>query len=632
MLLHTSSTRAERRLISDLSHEHPLIIYLKKCTTKNRGTASTVNAAAGASRAEIPAFDNRDSAIWSPESKEPESYKVAVTSQKRGLPSNMVCPQACDSRQGFWRTSQATSGPGALSKEQGFRYSELFANEQGGVSDSKGRVVCAVYGDQSARDWRFKLCIRPVDAYTEGCVWAPADHEMLPFLKSRAESVHNDGSFFVMCAVDFEDIFLTMLENPGPSATSDEGAMRGYMNMCLESMELSCYAPEACRGILDTPRAIFTVLFDPRVHAGHISVQSYAQAARRVAEEFRVTRLAPGDPSGPVAMYCCFQNLTQKVLDSKHDSKGQDSMREIRNNCGGRAGRAHISFEVHGQAGPELEARVARAVAWITVAPVHRVAVVRVAQPTTGDPVGCALYNEYGPDVWVVDIGLNTGGGWTAALMEEAIRPFMDKNRKKRTPKHTVVLHHASQWGVGPRRARVLLLYDSEEKANTCAAALEVYTLGFAKDVVCEQIAPGRTLVSGWASGVKRDKKTPGPVASVIEAPKSIGINTASIKTTDPWDALRHFGEFAFRNIVSENMSAVFEHSVDYIHFGLVVDFMTVDGPWLHPGRRRGDHFPLVGHAAVKTDGGPLVQLFYKFVRKNIRRAFTTPSKVDVRN
>ena len=54
-------------------------------------------------------------------------------------------------------------------------------------------------------------------------------------------------------------------------------------------------------------------------------------------------------------------------------------------------------------------------------------------------------------------------------------------------------------------------------------------------------------------------------------------------------------------------------------------------GPWLHPARRTLREAPLAGHSAVARDGGPLIHLFYKFVRAHLSEAFTRSSEVDVR-
>lgn len=61
---------------------------------------------------------------------------------------------------------------------------------------------------------------------------------------------------------------------------------------------------------------------------------------------------------------------------------------------------------------------------------------------------------------------------------------------------------------------------------------------------------------------------------------------------------------------------------------------MAVHGPWVHPTNKECDRLPLTGHGAILDDGGPLANLFYKYVRRGIKFAYTRPveeAAIDVR-
>ena len=127
---------------------------------------------------------------------------MALRSQKCGIASATLAPHAAVARQGFWGTAQATSGPGALSKDSGFRNNELYVNEAGGVSDSHGRVVSAAYGDGGVCDRRVLVWLSVAEK--RGCICIRADDPDMPRLRARAARARDDGSFALSSCVDYE--------------------------------------------------------------------------------------------------------------------------------------------------------------------------------------------------------------------------------------------------------------------------------------------------------------------------------------------------------------------------------------------------------------------------------------------
>lgn len=245
-------------LLAGLPPDHWLAVYLKRCSTKNRGTLAGTNGPLGAARQELPAFSDRATVNFSRESREPEAFKVAMLSHKRGAASSTFTSHASDARQGYWRTAQATSGPGAENKDMGARYAETYVNESLGVSDRRGRTVCALYGDGGVCDRRVLVWVDAAAAAASGASAADVQALRAHAVKTRG----GGGAFAVTSCVDYEDI-VACARAAAAGARADADWVARCVAAAEESFGLSCAAPAPLRAALETDRALLRVMLAP---------------------------------------------------------------------------------------------------------------------------------------------------------------------------------------------------------------------------------------------------------------------------------------------------------------------------------------------------------------------------------
>ena len=248
-------------------------------------------------------------------------------------------------------------------------------------------------------------------------------------------------------------------------------------------------------------------------------------------------------------MYCIFQNLTQKMLDSKHDNKGAAGMRDVRSAFAGRAARARVEFEVRGASPADAAARAAHAVAWVTAAELRHVADVRVTRTDAGGggAVGFAMAAEH-PGKWAVDVALRERCGWTPALLLRALSPLLTG---KRAPMSALQMVHAAAWGAdGRRRARVVLLYPTVDAARTVAVALERKKLGFARDAEVKVEGFVARVACVAAGAVPGDARS-GALTPLLSAPEVRDARALARSLTRTFFRMRAHGSGGFRSWAS---------------------------------------------------------------------------------
>jgi hypothetical protein len=588
-----------------LPDNHPLIVFLKKAVTKNKGNISTVSAPMGDKTDRSALLNKKDlsaindvfkdrASISFPANwlSDPEAQRYIATSLQRGVTHEALAYLAAHARIAMWKSSMGTADPGHLNKIFNFSSCGLHVNEDGGLSDGAGCVVQIVHADTSARDRMVEVLLTPVapgsepslDEVTLGTPMTAGSAEAAFLLRAGRRTA---AGVKLRLPVPVADIHETLVRcsAAGERVTAEEAA--ALVEDCADSIEETCWIAGADRlyGRYDpddkSPRAVLNpilaalwAVFDPARLAGCVSKAALQGAMARFAAEYRMSRIEPGENAGSVAVTAIFQGFTQKSLDSVHaNSDSADYLTRMRNVANCKNSRPEVSARLRAGSPQELEYMVERARAWLTKRKLSDVASIRVVSESFGDAFTSALFFRF-PEARMVLLTLDKARGWTAKLLQSAVlKELRDMSLDKHlanadAPAFALEIPMAV---AGSRQAAQVAIMVKATETNRLAAALAGASVGLLRKVSVT-ITGNQAQLSG-AVALPLPKAS--PLRTLIEAPPELGILPTSVSTNDPQDALLVKGAAAFRATIVGNLRSIFGDSVDSVHFRVIADFMA---------------------------------------------------------
>lgn len=607
-----------------LPDNHPLIVFLKKAVTKNKGNISTVSAPLGDKTDRAALLNKKDlsaindvfkdrASISFPANwlSDPEAQRYIATSQQRGISHEALAYLAAHARIAMWKSSMGTADPGHLNKIFNFRNCGLHVNEDGGLSDGAGCVVQIVHADTSARDRMVEVLLTPTAPGAEVQLAQVQEKDRraplqrifdgkeatlgIPMTAGTPEAAflvragrRAAGGVKLSLPVPLADIFETLMRSSaaaGERVTAEEAT--DLVEWCADSIEETCWIAGAARahGRFDpadkSPRAVLNpilaalwAVFDPARLAGVASKAALQGAMARFAAEYRMSRVEPGENAGSVAVTAIFQGFTQKSLDSVHaNSDSADYLTRMRNVANCKNSRPEVSAMLRAASPEELEYTVERARAWLTKRKLSDVASIRVVLESFGDALTSALFFRF-PEARMVLLTLDKARGWTAGLLRGAV---LKELREMSLDKHLASAETAAfaletpMAVAGSRQAAQVAIMVKASETSRVAAALAASSVGLLRKVSVTTTGTQAQLSGAVALPLPKAS----PLRTLIEAPPELGILPASVSTNDPQDALLVKGAAAFRATIVGNLRSIFGGSVDPVHFRVIADFMV---------------------------------------------------------